>query len=223
MRVATWNMQGGNYSTEDKWNRCVMPMLRSADGAAADVCCLQECGAVPDSAVPDGADNGVERYTWGGTSSRPYLNILFYPWDQNGNRCNLAIVSKTKANGQTVAFPAAGPTWRPALIGGWDNAYIASIHAISPGGADSSGLVRTVKDGAGTMNWLVLGDFNREPSSNTTAGQLGRMEWAGKTYSTTNPASIYDYAIVSATLQARRSAVLGQVVFSDHLPAIFDF
>lgn len=91
MIVGTWNMQGSSHSQENKWNEGVMNMMVQLN---VDVFCLQECGSVPASAnlIQNnfGGIAGLALYSWGGTTTRPFGYILFYPADLNGNRCNLA-------------------------------------------------------------------------------------------------------------------------------------
>jgi len=233
MNIVTWNMQGSNASTENKWNLCVKPMFltESSGGVEADLCCLQECGAVPESAElvnpqPAGLGAGISLYIWG--TARAHLYILFYPADPNGNRCNLAIVSKNEPTEAEIVFPAAGFPWRPALVGLWGTTYVATLHANSQtGGADAVGLVTAVSVlaaaaalAAGAPRpWYALGDFNREPNT-VVLGVIGVVCPPNHyTYSTSQPTSKYDYAAITGAV-AVTGAVLG-VVYSDHFPVLF--
>ena len=63
MNIATWNMQGSNASTENKWNTQVKNAIAQL---GLDVFCLQECGLVPLSAHHEvvWSMNNVGLATW---------------------------------------------------------------------------------------------------------------------------------------------------------------
>ena len=220
MIIANWNMQGASHSTENKWNTGVSNLLSNG----ADVVCLQECGAVPDSAqlyqANVGGIAGLDMYTWGTTRTLKY--ILFYPSDPNGNRCNLAIVSKVApANPTTdgiLLYPAAPPVWRPVIGMLVNHIGVFSIHAISPGGNDAPGLLNSVATYMGGNPWTVSGDYNREPGTMVGAGVICPPDQ--NTFSVRNPSSKYDYMIKSGG-----GSVIGQVVtsliLSDHFPVVY--
>lgn len=218
MRIVTWNLQGSSHSTENKWNEGLRPLIEQT---GADAICVQECGAVPETAAPQGRNNaGLELYTWGGTKTRPGVWILFYPWDVNGNRCNLAVISRIPPQNPLVLYPA-GLAHRPVIGAQYNNVFVFSIHGISPGGPDVQGLLNAVV-AQGLASWVVAGDFNREP------GTIPPGAWivcppAGWTHPATAPASALDYAVVSANYGRQ---VQGQVLglqMSDHLPVGFVF
>ncbi|MBO0323649.1 hypothetical protein J0X14_15165 [Muricauda sp. CAU 1633] len=219
MKIVNWNMQGASHSIENKWNTGVQNLL----AGQADVCCLQECGAIPPSAqLVYGNVNGfagLNLYTWGTTRKHKY--ILFYQSDPNGNRCNLAIVSNIpiinpKICG-TLLYPAAPPVRRP-VIGLFVNGLaVFSIHAISPGGPDAPGLLNSVANNMGANPWSVSGDYNRDPASMAGAGIVCPPN--APTYSSTNPHKKIDYLT-----KQDGPIVEGQVLnllLSDHLPVVF--
>lgn len=47
MRVITWNMQGANHNTENKWNIWVLPLLRESAGGR----CATGIGATLESGI----------------------------------------------------------------------------------------------------------------------------------------------------------------------------
>lgn len=214
MNLVTWNMQGASHSTENKWNTGVQNLLSSG----ADVCCLQECGAMPGSAVLNiagyGGVAGLDLYTWGTARTNKY--ILFYPADPGGNRCNLAIVSKVAPIAGYLFVPGAPPIWRPTIgmtVGG---GTVFTIHAISPNGPDAPALVNVALGVAG--NVVVAGDYNRAPGTMGGGAQVVCLP-NGPTHPATAPVSYYDYAIKNYG-----GAVTGAVqslYLSDHLPVAF--
>ncbi len=214
MRSATWNMQGSSHSTENKWNAGIGPLL-----GLAGVVCLQECGGVPASARLEEEDiagvPGLELYAWG--TERNARWILYYPADPNGNRCNLAVVTRDEPTDFAFVVPAADPVWRPAIGARVGGTWWFSLHAISGGGPDARGLLRGI-DGL-VDGWFAAGDFNREPDT------LEDDDWTvlppnGPTYPSKDPISKYDYAATSGA-----DAGEGEVqslLMSDHLAVVFD-
>lgn len=217
MRIVTWNMEGGNASTENKWNTGALNILQNLP---ADIICLQECGGVPPSATYVGAyDNGLELYTWGGTRTRPGAWILFFAWDRGGNRCNLAVVSRTEPEDPRLLYPA-GNAHRPVIGAEYDGVYVFSIHAISGGGWDAQGLLNAVV-GENLAQWVVAGDFNRIPDNTFPQGAWIVCPPNGVTRHASE--RMLDYAVVSANYGGQ---VIGQVLslqMSDHWPVCFDF
>ncbi len=218
MLVVTWNMQGANHSTENKWNIGVKPLMTNY----AHYCCLQECGSVPLSAVlvdPNfGGEAGLAYYTWGSARSR--LHILFYPADPNGNRCNLAIVSDSVPQSGWLVYPAFAPVWRPALgLLTQNNEWIFCIHAISPGGPDALGLLDNI-DNSAMGNWVAAGDFNQAPVN--LMGQNFDINPPNQfTYSVNNPARYYDYA--ANNMQNEEWGAVLDLIYSDHFPVQFEY
>jgi cytolethal distending toxin subunit B len=216
MDIITWNMQGGNASTENKWNTGIMNFLSNG----VNMCCLQECGAVPASAkivnANYGGIAGLQYYTWG--TLRTNKHILFYQSDPNGNRCNLAIVSDSAPLAGAVLYPAAAPVWRPAL--GFQvaaNRFVFSLHAISPNGPDYAGLLNRIAGAVGAGNsWAAFGDYNRAPGTLAVPAGVAVCPPNNNTYPVANPASQLDYCVKNFAPQA--VGVVQALVMSDHYP-----
>lgn len=222
MNCFTWNMQGANYKTEDKWNTCVARFIASG----ADIVFLQECGSLPASVNNLQNNfmgvNGLNCCQWLGTSTRPGVSIVFFNADPGAGRCNLALVIRAGVIIQHayLLYGALAPHWRPIIgvqVGG---ASYFCIHSISPGGPDSRNLLVAASQ-VGTP-WMVAGDFNREPD--TLAPQAGQ-QWVvcpprGNTFSVTRPVSRYDY-VVAGQGNAVVGNVLTEIVFSDHYPVAY--
>lgn len=211
MRLANWNMQGGNAKTENKWNEGVAPLLKQLD---LDIFCLQECGAVPSSATYIQSIGDVAIYQWHG------YHLLFYNWDQNGDRVNLAIVLKQSYQWKDVFTIPRKPDRRPLLCVEIDDEHYMSIHA-KPGGADVESLLNAAYEQCGSSGWVVAGDFNREPD------MIPGGEWVvcppnKKTHPSTSPDKKIDFAVRAQQDQQVTGDVLTQILYSDHLPVAYD-
>ena len=215
MIIATWNMQGASHSTENKWNSGVLNLLSSG----AQICCLQECGDKPRSAVLRQQNYcgipGLNLYTWG-TERYPKW-ILFYPADSKGNRCNLAIASNAAPTEGFLVAPAVQPIWRPTIGMTLDGTVFFTLHAISPGGPDAPALVNAAFGAGGSV--IVAGDYNRAPGTMGGGAQVVCPP-NGPTYPSTRPESYYDYVIKNFG-DATTGTVLS-LQLSDHLPVQFD-
>ncbi len=66
MPLGTWNIQGANHVTENKWNAGVRNLMTQRH---LTVFCLQECGTMPLSAQALAPVNGISLYRWGETQS----------------------------------------------------------------------------------------------------------------------------------------------------------
>jgi cytolethal distending toxin subunit B len=232
MNVATWNMQGASHGTEDKWNKGVQALLNMSGSLRPDAICLQEAGTVPASAKqeatsefrgPGGRPVYVYIYSWGGTD-RTARRLVYYWWDEGGNRCNLGVITRELVpfNSLEVGlnWAQAGPEWRPAVgLRAGTSPWVFSVHAISPGGADAPGLVNAVQSYARGRPWAVGGDFNREPNTFAVPNATVRPP-NEPTYSVTNPVSRYDYLVQSGA-NNDPGTVVKQLVMSDHYPAAF--
>lgn len=247
-RIGTWNLQGSNASTENKWNTNVANLIRDQ---RLDILALQEAGDVPQSALDRGGQspanlrttgwgNGigdgidVDQYTWKGTQTRPGYYIYWANTDPRGNRVNLAIVTRRQAD-QVISFTP--PCARRPVIGvRIGNAWFFTVHARSGGGNDASAIVSATdavvaqleRDNflaAGTYRWFNLGDWNREPATlpNNIAGSTSNAE---PTYSANNPQRRYDYLIYRTGIDFARlvaAVITISAALSDHKPATFDY
>lgn len=213
MKVTTWNMQGANHSTENKWNECVARLL-----GEADVICLQEAGTMPGSAQPwspgFNVPEGVSMATWGGTER----NRKYITYHRVGQRVNLAVVSKAAPTNVYLVRPAAGPANRQAVGATISGLTVFGIHAISPGGADAPGLLNAVQATMQTTNapWVVAGDFNREPPINGYCCQP--PNWY--TYSVSEPRLKLDWCVTSWNADA--TGAVQAFNCSDHYPVLYD-
>lgn len=213
-------MQGASHSTEDKWNNGVQNLLNHDD---VSLCCLQECGSMPNSAAPNTANYsgflGLNLYTWGTDRAQKY--ILFYPSDPTGNRCNLAIVSKIAPTAGFLCFPLLRQIWRPTIGLTVDGTTFFTLHAISPHGPDAIALVTAAFGALGVgPNVIVAGDYNRDPT--TMSGRIiGGVVCPpdGPTHPANNPVSKFDY-IITNTGAAKTGSRL-ELNLSDHLPVCF--
>ena len=109
-KVATWNLQGSNAPTENKWNTHVRQLVTGS--GAVDILMVQEAGSIPSSATLTEREfrtPGIpmNEYIWNtGTNSRPQqLFIYFSRTDALSNRVNLAIVSNRRADEVIVLSP----------------------------------------------------------------------------------------------------------------------
>lgn len=219
LSIITWNIQGSSHSFENKWNEGVRNLMTKFE---ADVACLQECGAVPASAqLLNNAFSGIaglELYRWG--TDRAHLFILFMQTDIRGNRCNLAIVSRTQPAAGLVLYPANQPTWRPAVGAAIGGDALFTLHAISPRGPDVGGLLTSIQAAIGNAHqWVAAGDYNRDPAT-LPVGYWNVCPPNGPTYSTLNRVSTLDYLSVRGDIAAVQGTVL-DLVMSDHFPVLF--
>jgi cytolethal distending toxin subunit B len=232
VRLATWNMQGGNASTELKWRSGVLAMMQMTEPWRPDFVCVQEAGKPPESAQlqcerkirsPTGGFETVAVYSWGGSSSRGGYTIVFHEWDAAGHRVNAGIVSREAPSGGaaiTLIWPATAPIWRPAVGVNFGEGWLFSNHSISPGGTDAPGMLAAVAVAAGASAWRVAGDFNRDPD--TLQGPAGSAVCPpnSSTYSVTNLRSRYDYCVRGHGPQV--GGMVLSLVMSDHYPVAFD-
>ncbi|WP_165984337.1 GDSL-type esterase/lipase family protein [Streptomyces sp. YIM 98790] len=232
--VGTWNLQGSNHSSENKWNEGVATLM-----TAYRLVALQEAGTVPSSArrnntfavtVPGGRQWTVEEYLWQGTQTRPGLYVYWLQTDPAGNRVNLALVSASRADHVEVV---EGP-YRPALGIRIGADYYFSVHgSAGNGGGDVSRLLQNIDDAVtlaededDDFTWVALGDFNREPDSLREAlpDDLGLVvcDPAAPTHPATNPQKRLDYMVRSTDSLALTGHVLA-LHMSDHLPVRYSF
>ncbi|MCR9142449.1 MAG: endonuclease/exonuclease/phosphatase family protein [bacterium] len=218
--MITWNMQGGNATTENKWHSSVFAMLNQG----GDVLCLQECGPVPPSAqLLQAGLCGNSNFSF--YYSHRYRYISFYHWDLNGNRVNLAIVSKVEPTEWRCLVPVGGPIWRPVIGARIQGHWYFSLHCISPGGADGPGLIGAIIDDLGDAPWIAGGDYNREPVPPITAPNaiapplLCPTKDYLPTYKMLNPTRLFDYAYCNYAVY--EGTVLDLLIMSDHRAVSF--
>lgn len=258
-RPATWNLQGSSASSESKWNVNVRAMVSSTSSDYARVLAIQEAGDVPSSAQlqprlgtaggvplsnPGNLQIPVEEYRWNlGTSGRPIDRYIYFSrTDTGANRVNLALVTDTRADEVVILRSNNFPALRPTIGVRFGDDYFFTLHASASGGGDGPALVDAVSNYVisrrSSAQWMVLGDFNRNPNSfqlalfqqYPTTHALSRM--VTQNHPTHRPGSAnqternLDYAVVgsrrSATLAAMRFvAGLGNQLASDHVPVRF--
>jgi hypothetical protein len=205
--VATHNMQGATYnpsgpsSRESKWTTSVLPLMQGQLGGrpgeiegGTAILALQECGAVPGSALGNlvdqspavtinGLPNRVRQYEWNpaGTSRNPQTYYITH-WDAtqagNGNdRTSLAIV--TSFNPDAIAIAHKAGMQRPLVGIRHGNVWYFSGHAIAnpnPAVNDSGIIVNHAADAvalietqagvpAGTYSFVILADWNLPPGN----------------------------------------------------------
>ncbi|EAA0700322.1 cytolethal distending toxin subunit B family protein [Salmonella enterica] len=240
-RVATWNLQGASAATENKWNINVRQLISGEN--AVDILAVQEAGSPPSSAVDTGRvipspGIPVRELTWNlSTNSRPQqVFIYFSPVDAFGGRVNLALVSNQRADEVFVLSPVR-QGGRP-LLGiriGTDAFFTA--HAIAMRNNDAPALVEEVysffRDSRDPLhqaiNWMVLGDFNREPAElerNLTVPVRRAAEIFSPGAATQTSQRTLDYAVAGNSIAFRPVPLQAGIVYgarrtqisSDHYP-----
>ncbi|MGW4798645.1 RICIN domain-containing protein, partial [Nonomuraea sp. NPDC004297] len=183
----------------------------------------------------------VREYRYGGTASRPQGYLYWLHTDTSPtnppNRVNLAVATRTRAAGVFVIEPQFNGS-RPALGVNIDGVVYFTVHGVSPGGNDMAGLVDRIRTRMATagpngtaLNWVVMGDFNRDPDqlrpalNNYADGQFAVYDPPSPTHPSWRPASRYDYAVLpnaGNVPYVRSSTVLSTMRQSDHLPVVYD-
>ncbi|MGX2975740.1 cytolethal distending toxin subunit B family protein [Ursidibacter arcticus] len=247
-KVATWNLQGSSATNESKWNISVRQLVTGEQ--AADIVMIQEAGTLPATATrtgrivqPVGVGIPIDEYIWNlGTARRPNLMYIYYArLDVGANRVNLAIVSRFRAD-DVFVIDSGVPVLqaRPAIGIRIRNDAFFSAHALSSGGTDAARLVEHVYRFFATpqrnnINWMLVGDFNRSPTSLQTAlssepGVNNGTLIVAPTEPTHRSGNILDYAVIHNAGQQRQSTnVSASIMFnqfrsqivSDHFPVSF--
>jgi cytolethal distending toxin subunit B len=261
--IGTWNMQGANAETENKWNEDVANLMNQLD-----ILALQEAGRVPRSANPLvpltnsintgwGTINGqmildgitVREYTWQGTRTRPGYYIYWGNTDPNGNRVNVALVTRQRAD-QVISFRPIGRITltgrrieaRRSVIGlRFGNFWYFSVHARSGVSLNSpandvpyitEGIHNVVdflaRQDETTYRWTALGDWNQDyvqlRDRGNYTGRAYTNDVGQGTYPATDPQSTYDFMITSPDLEFERfSGTVLSLTDSDHLAQKFTF
>lgn len=248
-KTATWNMQGSSASSEAKWSISIAQMFSGANGI--DVLAIQEAGTLPATAQPTGREFRafgtsvvVTEHVWNiGTRLRPDLIFIYYArTDLGGNRVNLALASRRQAD-EVFLRPPPTTASRPMLGIRINNDAFFSIHALANGGADASAIVHNIDlffqstPTLANTNWIIMGDFNREPVDLLSSFEL---ELRLRTRIITNNAitqisarRTLDYAVVGNSNRAIAPAPLPPIsastffsgfrthIASDHFPVTF--
>jgi cytolethal distending toxin subunit B len=231
--LVTWNMQGATgFGRGNKWRQDVTRLFLQE---GAQIACLQECGALPATAVvapalapiAPGAPVALTPFVWNmGTTRRPlHVAGIFAQTDPappNGaNRNNLAIVTTLAPQGFSMV---AGPVWgRPALGVTFNNPNggtiaVYCLHARSGGGNDAPTLLGNIAGTGGS--WFAAGDYNRNPASWAGVIPMGAVICAHQDPTLPAWGTILDYAFCTG------AAIPGEVeenfVVSDHFPVYYD-
>lgn len=239
-KTATWNLQGSSASSESKWNVSVRQIVSGEN--AADILAIQEAGSLPSSAVfnnrVETGSSGIEvrEYTWQlGSVSRPQnVYIYFSQTDIGGNRVNLAIVSRNRAD-EIIILPPPTALSRPIIGIMIGNDAFMNVHALANGGLDAPALINSVVQHFSARmgtNWMIMGDFNRDPDDVRIALSLqtrSRMEFLIPPAPTQRSGGRLDWAVVGSQrgqLGTALAAVLMLAnlrthIVSDHFPVNF--
>ena len=176
--VGTWNLQGSSAaSTESKWTISIRQLVTGDN--PLDILMVQEAGTLPATATLTGrhvqqGGTPIDEYIWNlGTLSRPNQVFIYYSRvDVGANRVNLAIVSRTQAD-EVIVLPPPTVASRPLIGIRIGNDVFFNVHALANNGTDAAAAVTSVDmfattRGIANLNWMVAGDFNREPLDTLT-------------------------------------------------------
>lgn len=240
-RVATWNLQGASATTESKWNINVRQLISGEN--AVDILAVQEAGSPPSTAVDTGRvipspGIPVRELIWNlSTNSRPQqVYIYFSAVDAFGGRVNLALVSNRQADEVFVLRPVR-QGGRPLLGIRIGNDAFFTAHAIATRNNDAPALVEEVysffRDSRDpvhqAINWMILGDFNREPDDlevNLTVSVRNASEIIFPAAPTQTSQRTLDYAVAGNAVAFRPFPLQAGIVYgarrtqmsSDHYP-----
>ncbi|TDJ80908.1 cytolethal distending toxin subunit B family protein [Campylobacter volucris] len=241
--IGTWNLQGSSAATtESKWTISIRQLITGEN--PLDILMVQEAGTLPSTAVmtprqvqPVGVGIPIHEYTWNlGTLSRPNNVFIYYSRiDVGANRVNFAIVSRQMAD-EVIVLPSPTLASRPIVGIRIGSEAFFNIHALSPGGNDAGAIVTAVDAHFRSMpnvNWMVAGDFNREPLDTLRLldrDLLRRVSvFYPPSFTQTTSRRTIDYAIVgNANMQTPpllsavlMFAALRTFLASDHYPVNF--
>jgi len=240
-KIATWNLQGSSANTESKWNISVRQLI-SGDNAA-DILAIQEAGSLPSTVSSTGRiarlsdEIAVEEFAWDlGTRSRPDNVFVYYaPVDSGAHRVNLAIVSRQRAD-EIIILPPPTTVSRPIIGIRINNDVFFSIHALANGGRDAPAIVNAVYmhfQNQREINWLIAGDFNRDPDSLRIDLRLelsARSSIIAPNLPTQRSGGRLDYAVAGNASGTLSKTVLSAILMlanfksqlvSDHFPVNF--
>ncbi|EKC2495425.1 cytolethal distending toxin subunit B family protein [Salmonella enterica] len=242
-KVATWNLQGSSARSESKWNVNVRQIISGS--AAVDILMVQEAGSPPSSAADTGriinAGIPVRELTWNlGSNSRPQqVFIYFAQIDVFAGRVNLAIVSQRRAD-EVIVIPSPSTASRPILGIRIGTDAFFTTHALASRGVDAPAIIESVYSFFGNSrrpeiqasNWMIAGDFNRDPDSLRRAIERpisNNTLVLAPTTPTQRSGGILDYAVVGNTVAFIPPVLRAGVLFgeratqisSDHYPVGF--
>nr|MDT0659095.1 RICIN domain-containing protein [Micromonospora sp. DSM 115978] len=250
-RVITWNMQGAGSGVEGNYENKYATVLGFLSHGIL-VAALQEAGSPPSSAheirqipqqvyVNNGVHPPVHEYYLGrleGDSSRRLYWLNTDTSQQGPNRVNLAIATNGAAD-DVVVLPG-GANGRPALGVRIGETFFFTVHGRSGagnvGGNDMPTALANIRAHIqnnpgpnGAYEWVVLGDFNREPAALRAAlpaNQFGVMDPPSPTHPTTGPFRSLDYAVTdfgngAPTLFHANTETT--ITLSDHHPVTYGF
>ncbi|MFE9250093.1 RICIN domain-containing protein [Streptomyces sp. NPDC007088] len=206
--LATWNMQAGS----DRWAGAATLATWQSVVALQEVPLQAPAGALP---IP--STDGVEHYRW--TVSRDEVRYLYIL--RTGTR-DLGMITSWEADNALV-LPGV---YRPALalVNEEDDTVYASVHAASGGGNDAGSLIRLVADAAYdnvNSNWVVMGDFNRDPAALAALNPPGGTLIYNSGQATQQSGGELDY-MVSNVRTDNWQATVGGNRGSDHWPVHFN-
>ncbi|TBL44454.1 hypothetical protein EYA84_01740 [Verrucosispora sp. SN26_14.1] len=247
--VITWNMQGAGSAADGSYQNKYQEVRSFLTQSQAFVVALQEAG-VPSPGmtrlaqhqqnvydrgnVPNGPGfPTVDEYRWG-SEGRPGSARLYWLHTDTSpagfGRVNLAVATREPAD-EVIVVAAGLNGSRPALGVRRGETVFFTVHGWSPGGPDTPALLQNIRTHMqnnpgpnGPYEWIVLGDFNREPNNLRNAlpaQQFGVMDPPQHTHPTQNPTHSYDYGVTdfgggAPTLLNART--LTTTVSSDHFP-----
>jgi cytolethal distending toxin subunit B len=232
-------MRGCDARNDNRWTSTVAAFFQNSQ---TEIVLLQECGAPPVTAML----NPVEDMAWlppvprrpvevqyglwytGSTAGTASERHLYHAtWDVGGDRCNLAIVTRSAPISLVYIPNPLRRGLRPAIGVCYGTAggpkLIFSIHGLSGSGNDCPRFLHAMSALAGYygMSWVCGGDFNRQPQ------EWNRIDLPGDANSNfaremTFPASrsIFDYAWSSR--EPDFPPVVHSTIYpSDHYPVSF--
>ncbi|AJD06865.1 cytolethal distending toxin subunit B family protein [Campylobacter lari] len=242
--VGTWNLQGSSAATESKWNISIRQLI-SGDNPL-DILAVQEAGVLPSTAMmtsrqvqPAGVGIPIHEYEWNlGSLSRPNSVFIYYSRvDVGANRVNMAIVSRRQAD-EVIVLPPPTVASRPIIGIRIGNDVFFSIHALARGGNDAGAIVAAVDMYFRNMpqiNWMILGDFNRNPAALASLldpDLMSRINFVSPPSSTQTSGNVIDYAVTGNSnrgsiytpppfIAVLALAGLRSFLASDHFPVNF--
>jgi cytolethal distending toxin subunit B len=232
MILVTWNMQGimGDGSSK------IQDYLIPAYNEGVDVFCLQECGGLRDVLATCEkreiihTDELLSPCFFGtlnfGTSTREkMLYAYIVEWDEDGNRCNLAILSREEPKELIYIGNPLNDKGRPVIGIRLGGIYIFTIHAFAGGGNDVDGFLRKIVDflsGRSYPPFFLAGDFNKEPLSVKLPDGLMVIspDYPTHGFITSGEEKILDYGICSFQAEI---IDLKTKLLSDHRGVAFGF